>query len=389
MSALQSRSGNLILFGGIQVDISQLNFNDHSSNVAAIKISCIVFIALIIPVVTLRIYSRLKCGYRISADDVLILCAAGFTVGLAVMCIAATRYGLGEHIWLIPVGSVFDTIKGCILYLFICQILYAFAIASTKLSIIASYLRLFPDRQFRIWMYILSFLIVGLWITGVFVTIFQCTPVRGAWDFTIQGRRCVNYVTYLYASSAVNVATDIVLCLLPLPHLWRLQLPLRERVVLCVLLAGGASACVVGSVRIAFLGRLRVLDTTHDSVPGLIMSVGECSLGIISVSFASFRPLVRRFFSARKPTPQPSVPLQKRHNRTNSTNTLPELLDGKETEVLHSSSCTKLTCKSASHDYFHEYNDPTGSQASAGGRDKGLETRESLETEWQRYAATC
>ncbi|KAL7770734.1 hypothetical protein CFE70_000673 [Pyrenophora teres f. teres 0-1] len=166
MSALQSRSGNLILFGGIQVDISQLNFNDHSSNVAAIKISCIVFIALIIPVVTLRIYSRLKCGYRISADD------------------------------------------------------------------------------------------------GVFVTIFQCTPVRGAWDFTIQGRRCVNYVTYLYASSAVNVATDIVLCLLPLPHLWRLQLPLRERVVLCVLLAGGASACVVGSVRIAFLGRLRVLDTT-------------------------------------------------------------------------------------------------------------------------------
>ncbi|KAK1918109.1 hypothetical protein P3342_000829 [Pyrenophora teres f. teres] len=262
MSALQSRSGNLILFGGIQVDISQLNFNDHSSNVAAIKISCIVFIALIIPVVTLRIYSRLKCGYRISADDVLILCAAGFRVGLAVMCIAATRYGLGEHIWLIPVGSVFDTMKGCILYLFICQILYAFAIASTKLSIIASYLRLFPDRQFRIWMYILSFLIVGLWITGVFVTIFQCTPVRGAWDFTIQGRRCVNYVTYLYASSAVNVATDIVLCLLPLPHLWRLQLPLRERVVLCVLLAGGASACVVGSVRIAFLGRLRVLDTT-------------------------------------------------------------------------------------------------------------------------------
>jgi len=90
----------------------------------------------------------------------------------------------------------------------------------------------------------------------------------------------------------VNVATDIVLCVLPLPHLWRLHLPLRERVVLCVLLAGGAryvistldvratltarSACVVGSVRIAFLGRLRVLDTTCKWILALV-SIAACS----------------------------------------------------------------------------------------------------------------
>ena len=68
MSGQQPRS-ELLLFGGIEVDISQLNFNDHSSNVAAVKISCIIFIALVIPVVALRIYSRLKCGHRIFADD--------------------------------------------------------------------------------------------------------------------------------------------------------------------------------------------------------------------------------------------------------------------------------------------------------------------------------
>jgi len=61
------------------------------------------------------------------------MCAAAFTVSLAVICIAgvyhtsvhyinsdlttvtATRYGLGKHIWLIPMGSVFETMKGCIL----------------------------------------------------------------------------------------------------------------------------------------------------------------------------------------------------------------------------------------------------------------------------------
>jgi hypothetical protein len=105
-------------------------------------------------------------------------------------------------------------------------------------------------------MYAISVIIVGLWITGkihnahrlftcaeeftgVFVTIFQCRPVQGAWNFTIEPV-CVDYVTYLYASSAVNVATDVLLFVLPLPHLWKLNLPKKQRIILCVLLGGGA-----------------------------------------------------------------------------------------------------------------------------------------------------
>ncbi len=43
----------------------------------------------------------------------------------------------------------------------------------------------------------------------------------------------------LYASSAINIATDILLCILPIPHLWALNLPVRQRIVLCILFAGG------------------------------------------------------------------------------------------------------------------------------------------------------
>jgi hypothetical protein len=141
-------------------------------------------------------------------------------------------------------------------YLFVCQVLYCFAIALTKLAIISQYLRFIPDKSFRAALYGISVIILGLFITGkthnasrmftraeastgVFVTIFQCRPVRGAWNFTIEPV-CVDYVTYLYASSAVNVATDILLFVLPLSHLWKLNLPRKQRVILCVLLAGGA-----------------------------------------------------------------------------------------------------------------------------------------------------
>ncbi|CAN9457782.1 unnamed protein product [Alternaria alternata] len=312
---MASQSGpNLdpVYFGGIEVDISQFDFSDHSSRLGAVTITCTVFIALVVLTVALRIFSRARYVRHIFLDDVLIILAAVFTVALAGMCIAATHHGLGQHIWLLPIPTLFDTLKNCILYLFVCQVLYCFAIALTKLAIISQYLRFIPDKSFRAALYGISVIILGLFITGkthnasrmftraeastgVFVTIFQCRPVRGAWNFTIEPV-CVDYVTYLYASSAVNVATDILLFVLPLSHLWKLNLPRKQRVILCVLLAGGASACIVGIVRIAYLHQLRVLDITYQSVVCLILTVGECSLGIIFVSIAALRPMARQFF---------------------------------------------------------------------------------------------
>jgi hypothetical protein len=101
-------------------------------------------------------------------------------------------------------------------------VLYASAIALTKAAIISSYLRFIQDETFRLVMYGTLFVTFGLWICGIFVPIFQCAPVQSAWALTGRGK-CINYVGYLYASSSVNILTDIVLCSLPIPHLWRLR----------------------------------------------------------------------------------------------------------------------------------------------------------------------
>lgn len=136
-------------------------------------------------------------------------------------------------------ATIFEKVKSCILvsssstarvgqwliveqFLLVCQILYAFAIALTKVAIILSYLRFIQDHTFRMIMFTTLFVTIALWICGIFVPIFQCKPISGAWNFTAQGS-CINYIDYLYASSAVNVFTDIVLCATPTPHLWRLS----------------------------------------------------------------------------------------------------------------------------------------------------------------------
>ncbi|KAF2245009.1 hypothetical protein BU26DRAFT_409406, partial [Trematosphaeria pertusa] len=283
-----------VLIGGIAVDLSSFDFDDHSSRIASVKSANISLIALVGFFVLLRLFVRACIVRKLFADDALILLAAAFTVALASVCIAGTNHGLGTHVWLLPVATVFDTVKSCIQYLYICQVLYACAIASTKIAIIASYLRFIQDKSFRLAMYGTSVVIVGLWFTGVFVTIFQCRPVAAAWDFTIPGRKCIDYVDYLYASSAINVATDLILCVLPWPYLWRLHMPMKQRVILCLLFGGGAGACIASIVRIAYLHTLRSTDVTYQCVPCLNLSVIECTLGIICVSIPSLRPLAAR-----------------------------------------------------------------------------------------------
>ena len=125
------------------------------------------------------------------------------------------------HLGMLP-NLLNEAIPDSAQILLVCQILYALAIALTKIAIISSYLRFIQTKRFRIIMYGTLFVTLGLLVCGIFVSIFQCDPVSGAWDFVAKGS-CINYVDYLYASSAVNVFTDIVLCVLPIPHLWKLS----------------------------------------------------------------------------------------------------------------------------------------------------------------------
>lgn len=73
--------------------------------------------------------------------------------------------------------------------MFVGNSLSACAVAFTKLSIISSYLRVFPHQSLRVIMFITLFITIGLMLASIPVTVFQCDPVRAAWDFTITNGR--------------------------------------------------------------------------------------------------------------------------------------------------------------------------------------------------------
>ncbi|KAK6409798.1 hypothetical protein LTR95_018272, partial [Oleoguttula sp. CCFEE 5521] len=91
-----------------------------------------------------------------------------------------------------------------------------------------------------------------------------------------------------------SVFTDLLCSLLPIVILWKLQLPTRKKVGICVLMGLGLVATSFAALRASSLG-LHISDTTYTyTFTGTWMTI-EVNLGIIAANLAPLRGLISYF----------------------------------------------------------------------------------------------
>lgn len=108
-----------------------------------------------------------------------------------------------------------------------------------KGSILYQYLRFFTERRYR---YTAWFLIVFVFVGGtafILANCFACKPVAFFWDKSIEGGRCFNREGLWFSFSGFNILTDFLTWLLPMPVLWKLQLPKKQKMSLIGVFALG------------------------------------------------------------------------------------------------------------------------------------------------------
>jgi hypothetical protein len=120
--------------------------------------------------------------------------------------------------------------------------LYLASIGLTKISILLFYLRIFPDRKFRL--YVFGMLAVcAIYILGFIPAIIvQCIPIRVAWlhwDGEHRGR-CINLNIEGWVSGACNIVFDVIIISLPLPILVKLKMKTRKKVGIVLMVLGGS-----------------------------------------------------------------------------------------------------------------------------------------------------
>ena len=192
---------------------------------------------------------------------------------------------------------------------YIVESLYVAVLNLTKLSILFFYLRVFPNKTFRL---ITHIVMAWVFITSVvffFMVIFQCIPIDYVWlGWTgLYGpHRCLDINTITFVAAGFGIGQDVVILILPLPLLARLNVSPRSKLAIIVMFSLGIFAVVTSCVRLRYIVSFgSSINPTWDYVGTLVWTGLELAVAIIIASLPAIRLLFTRMLPAHVATPGP------------------------------------------------------------------------------------
>ncbi|KAM5354876.1 hypothetical protein ACJ41O_001522 [Fusarium nematophilum] len=126
------------------------------------------------------------------------------------------------------------------------NIFYMLSSDLAKISLLFFYLRLCPERNFRILVQVLAGLFSLYAVIYAMISLFGCQPIKANWDLAAQATgKCVDKFGFFLAASVANVVMDLVILLLPLRIVIPLQIPRRQKISLLFLFTTGGFVIIV------------------------------------------------------------------------------------------------------------------------------------------------
>ncbi|KAI1763486.1 hypothetical protein GGR53DRAFT_467259 [Hypoxylon sp. FL1150] len=244
----------------------------------------------------MRIWSRKIARGHVMLDmsDWLLVGACVFYLGFVSTFAATTAYGEGRHI-------VFATNpRMLIITTMLAEIFSNLSMGFIKFSILRFYGSIFTSRAFHYSLWGVAILVGGLTVATPIVTVIQCVPIEFGWDKTVTGGYCIDYGLMVLVVCIINIVTDFVILVMPIPLVRQLHVSRRRKDMLTITFAMGSSACIVGVIRIVFTLGVGTgagsADSPWDNVMSGALSVVELMTGLLAVSIPTYRPLFKHVF---------------------------------------------------------------------------------------------
>ena len=176
------------------------------------------------------------------------------------------------------------------------QITYKVSINLVKCCILLLYLRLFRIvRWFRWACWAILAAAIMYCIASVAVTIFQCRPLIRAFDKTVPGS-CIDTAKFWYANAGFSIATDVIILLLPMPLVWKLEVPIAQKVALMAVFAIGVFVVITSCLRVTTLDILATTpDQTYD-IANVMWTIVEPNVAVVCACLPILRPFIVKIF---------------------------------------------------------------------------------------------
>ncbi|KAF2766500.1 hypothetical protein EJ03DRAFT_353871 [Teratosphaeria nubilosa] len=261
----------------------------HASGVATAVPTIVLTIISSVMVVS-RIGTRVFIAHCFGIEDIFIIFAFIFAITLCVFTVIETLNGLGQHeyyleypyAWLMP---LFHTIWT-----------YYLAMFCTKFSILIQYNRILPQKLFRA-TYIMMAFCIAFVTWEFFSAIFTCVPVRKFWNPQVYFGGCLSLNALWFTNAGINIMSDLIITILPLPVFKALELPRKQKLGLMGIFGLGGFVCVVSIIRLpALYEGLQHNDRSYYYPGTAIWSMVEVNTGIVCSCLPTLRALVSRFW---------------------------------------------------------------------------------------------
>ncbi|KAF3939742.1 hypothetical protein ABW19_dt0208440 [Dactylella cylindrospora] len=249
----------------------------------------------------LRLYSRAFIVYRLGIDDLLIIPGYLSAVTLTVAQIISLRAGWGVHV------QDFDLANARLLALtgYIVQMTIALCCLFTKLSILLSYLRFSPKSGYwfwglRFWVKVTMVFITVWTLSLTFTLVLSCNPPHIYWDTYIrtpeQAAKCISPYkirVIQYTICSLNILSDIIVMILPIPTIWSLQMPKRQKWSCILIFLVWAVATVAAILRLWMtIKAFEAFDSSWVGYDLWIYVALEAHLAVACACAPGFKPLI-------------------------------------------------------------------------------------------------
>lgn len=204
---------------------------------------------------------------------------------------------IGRHIWDIPVSMDNNTV---VQYFQVASILYGCTIFLAKMTILLLYFEIFKiNTPTKIMIYIAMFISVGQFLANTIGQSVLCVPKPGE-SFELKGasKGCKETADLLGVGlSAVSVATDLFILVIPIPCLWRLQLARWRKIGITVIFVTGIFACIASILALYYRTRQYLTqDNTWNASYTLMLCSVEINVTIICSCMPSFASYLKQPF---------------------------------------------------------------------------------------------
>ncbi|KAL8813669.1 MAG: hypothetical protein Q9200_000086 [Gallowayella weberi] len=132
------------------------------------------------------------------------------------------------------------------------------------------------------------------------IFLIQCRPLNAMWNPRVKGTCLSARTGYTagYANYALDALTDLICAIIPISVIHRLQMNVRTKVALCILMSLGVLTAGFAIGKCVTLAEVFHADYSWKITNPGVLTIGEHYLGIIIASMPALKPLFSKVLDA-------------------------------------------------------------------------------------------